>query len=88
MCIYCLGPVVTDPDTHVGFYIKHRQDRENQVIDLLQAGPQSASSIVKVTFMSMSISCQGNNHIFVYITSMVTLIESRLYRYYDQLMCY
>ena len=42
------GPVVTDPDAHVGYYIKHRQDREDQVMDLLQTGPQSANSIVKV----------------------------------------
>ena len=43
------GPVVTDPDTHVGYYIKHRQDREDQVMDLLKTGPQSANSIVKVS---------------------------------------
>ena len=47
---YCfVGPVVTDPDTHVGYYIKHRQDREDQVMDLLKTGPQSANSIVKVS---------------------------------------
>lgn len=43
-----VGPIITEVDTHLDYYISHRQERENQVLDLLSSSQHSAASMVKV----------------------------------------
>lgn len=43
------GPVVRNPQPHIEYYIKHRQDRENEIVHLLNHSDHSSNSIVQVS---------------------------------------
>ena len=44
-----VGPIVKNVDSHVGYYIKHRQEREDQITSLLSNDDHSINSIVEVS---------------------------------------
>ena len=47
------GPVVQDPDTHIGMYISHRNMRESQILEALRSKsdqPLTAMNLVKIIY--------------------------------------
>lgn len=48
------GPAIDDPKTVIGGYLKHRQERERQILSALQSGLRSVDAIVDRIYVDLA----------------------------------
>jgi glyoxylase-like metal-dependent hydrolase (beta-lactamase superfamily II) len=53
------GPVVTDPSALIDEYVRHRADRDREILDALRAGDKTAEQIVARVYGALPTSLRG-----------------------------